>query len=191
MTCLYSVSVTTTEVDRCPECGALLCLDDNDRCIYCHAHVTVQAHAAVILGRDWNGDAAEPAFSILEVMYDLWSIDTVQKKVIGQSLFPSIRDLLVAVEAAGLAASEKRKHPDKAVHSYKFDVDWYSPEQVWLVDLGKDLVYWLTDGRPDLPGFAPHLERELGSRPYRRAVERAGSGPEQFQDLRSLVPHFG
>ena len=86
MTCLYSVSVTTTDVGRCPECGAPLCLDDNDRCIYCQAHVTVQAHAAMILGRDWNGDAAEPAFSILWVMYDLWSIDTIQKKVLGQSL---------------------------------------------------------------------------------------------------------
>ena len=63
--------------------------------------------------------------------------------------------MLAAVEAAGLAASEKRKHPDKAVHSYNFDIEWYSPEQVWLVDLGKDLVYWLTDGRTDLPGFAP------------------------------------
>lgn len=94
-------------------------------------------------------------------------------------------------EAAGLAASEKRKHPDKAVHSYHFDVDWYSPEQVWLADLGKDLVYWLTDGRSDLPGFAPHLERELASRSYRHAVERAGSGPEQFGDLRSVIPHFG
>jgi hypothetical protein len=77
------------------------------------------------------------------------------------------------------------------VHSYHFDAGWYSPEQVWLVDLGKDLVYWLTDGHAGLPGFAPHLERELGSRPYRHAVERAGSGPERFQDLRSPIPHFG
>jgi hypothetical protein len=190
MACLYLVSVTTSEVDWCPGCGAPLHLDDNDQCIYCHAHVTVEVHAALILGRDWNGDAAEPAFSILDVMYDLWSIDTIQKKVIGQSLSPLVRDLLVAVEAAGLAAGEKRKHPDKAVHSYNFDVDWYSPQEMWLVDLGKDLVYWLTDGT-NLPGFAPHLERELGSHPYRRAVERAGSGPEQFRDLRSAIPHFG
>jgi hypothetical protein len=40
----------------------------------------------MILGRDWNGDAAEPAFPILSVMYDLWSIDPIQKKVTGQSL---------------------------------------------------------------------------------------------------------
>lgn len=103
-------------------------------------------------------------------MYHLWSMDTIQKKVIGQSLLPFVRDLLAAVEAAGLAASEKRRHPDKAVHSYNFDVDWYLPEEVWLVDLGKDLVYWLTEGRSNLPGFAPHLERELDSRPYRRAM---------------------
>jgi hypothetical protein len=31
--------------------------------------------------------------------------------------------LLDAVEAAGLAARKQRKHPDKAVHSYHFDVD--------------------------------------------------------------------
>jgi hypothetical protein len=91
--------------------------------LYCHDHVTVQARTAMILGRDWNGDAAEPAFSILSVMSDLWSIDPIQEKVTGQGLFPSVRDLLAAVEAAGLAASGKRKHPDKAVHSYHFDVD--------------------------------------------------------------------
>jgi hypothetical protein len=185
------VSVTTPEVDKCPECGASLQLDDNDRCVYCHAHVTIEAHAAMILGRDWNGDAAEPANSILDVMYELWSIDAIQKKVIGQSLLPSVRDLLAAVEAAGLAASGKRRHPDGVVHSFNFDVDWYSPQELWLVDLGKDLVYWLTDGgRANLPGFAPHLERELGSHTYRRAIERAGPGPEQFQGLRSAIPHF-
>jgi hypothetical protein len=184
------VSVTTTDLDRCPECGAPLHLDDNDLCIYCHSHVSVAAHAAMILGRDWDGNAAEPAWSVLSVMYDLWSIGIIQKKVIGQSLFPSVRDLLAAVEAAGLAANGKRKHPDRAVHSYNFDVDWYSPQEVWLLDLGKDLVYWLTDGT-NLPGFAPHLERELGSHSYRRAVERAVSGPEQFRELRSAIPHFG
>ena len=182
--------MTTPEVDSCPGCGAPLRLDDDDRCAYCHAHVTVEVHAAMILGRGWNGDAAEPAFSILDVMYELWSIDTVQKRVIGQGLLPSVRDLLVAVEAAGLAAGEKRKHPDKAVHSFHFDVDWYSPEELWLVDLGKDLVYWLTDGRPGLPGFAPHLERELGGHSYRRAAVRAVPGPGQFRDLRSVIPHF-
>ena len=40
------------------------------------------------------------------------------------------------------------------MHSYNFDVDWYSSQEFWLVNLGKDLVYWLTDGT-NLPGFAP------------------------------------
>ncbi|HWC39577.1 MAG TPA: hypothetical protein VG476_13655 [Acidimicrobiales bacterium] len=182
--------MTTSEADRCPECGAPLHLDDNDDCIYCHAHVTIAAHAGMILGRDWNGDASEPAYSILSVMYDLWEYDVIQEKVIGQSLLPAVKDLPTAVETAGLAANEKRRHPDKAVHSYHFDVDWYSPPEIWLMNLGKDLVYWLTDGT-NLPGFAPHLERELGSRKYRHAVEHAGSGPEQLQALRSTVPSFG
>jgi len=143
----------------------------------------------MILGREWNGAAAEPAYSILDVMYELWSIDTVQKKIVGEGILLSIRDLLVAVEAAGLAASEKRKHPDKAVHSFHFDVDWYSPEEMWLVDLGKDLVYWLTDGHSGLPGFAPHLERELGGHSYRQAVQRARPGSGQFRHLRSVIPH--
>ena len=144
----------------------------------------------MILGRDWNEEASEPAFSILWVMYDLWPVDRIQKKVIGQSLLASVQELLAAVEAAGLAATQKRKHPDKAVHSYNFDVDWYTAQELWLVDLGKDLIYWLTDGT-NLPGFAPHLERELASRQYRRAVADLGSGPEQFQGLRTAIPHFG
>ena len=145
----------------------------------------------MILGRDWNDDVAEPAWSILDVMYELWSIDLIQKKVLGQSLLPSVRDLLVAVEAAGLAASGKRRHqPDKVIHSFHFDVDWWSPEGVWLADLGKDLVYWLTDGHSGLPGFAPHLEREVFGHSFRRALERAGRGPEQFWALRSVIPHF-
>jgi hypothetical protein len=166
-------------------------LDDNDDCIYCHAHVTIAAHSEMILGRDWNSDAAEPAYSILWVMYDLWAFDVIQEKVVGQSLLPSAKDLLIAVEAAGLAANEKRKHPDKAVHSYHFDVEWYSAQDIWLLNLGKDLVYWLTDGRTDLPGFAPRLERELASRKFRHAVEHAGSGPQQLQVLRSSIARFG
>jgi hypothetical protein len=182
--------MTTTDLDRCPECGAPLHLDENDLCIYCHSHVTIEAHADMILGRDWNGHAAEPASSILSVMYHLWSIDIIQKKIIGQSLFPSVRDLLAAVEAAGLAASTKHKHRDRTVYSYHFDVDWYTPQELWLVDLGKDLVYWLRGDRMDLPGFVPHVERELGSHSFRRAVGQAGPGPEQFRDLRSAIPHF-
>ena len=181
--------MTATDVDKCPECGAPLQLDENDLCVFCHSHVTIAAHAGMILGRDWNGDVAEPAWSVLDVMYDLWSVDIIKKRVIGQSLFPSVRALLAAVEAAGLAASQKRKHPDKAVHSYSFDVDWYSPQEFWLVNLAKDLVCWLTDGT-NLPGFAPHLERELGGHHYRRALEQAGPGPEQFRYLRSVIPQF-
>jgi hypothetical protein len=113
-------------------------LDDNDECVYCHAHVTIEAHSEMILGRDWNGDAAEPAYSILWVMYDLWGVDVIQRKIIGQSLLRSVRDLLFAVERAGLSANDKRKHPDKRVHSYRFDVGWYSPEDIWLLNLGKD-----------------------------------------------------
>ena len=76
------------------------------------------------------------------------------------------------------------------MYSYHFDVDWYSPEELWLVDLGKDLVYWLTDGHGNLPGFVPHVERELASHSYRRAIEQARPGSEQFRDLRSAIPHY-
>jgi hypothetical protein len=206
----------TPVVEHCPNCGAPLELDDQGDCHWCHEHVTM-ASGLDASGLDVDGltpDEAKsvekvdrhdeldlpdgdvylplPVFPLLACLntsaYDL----AVQAFLAAPERVDSIRALARAVEAAGHRLQDADVPENDVIQKGE---KIYTPDELWTFELLADLLVRLEsvnglerDTRTGLKESVSTHDDMWQSR-VKKALKRAGDGPEQFRDLRSAIPH--
>lgn len=196
-------------VERCPNCGAPLQLDSTGQCVFCLAPVHVAApqvswaEARTGYRSPYNAldtkppgtsdnDLVPPADTVLVFLELLGFDEVVMKQLATWGMLPQVQSLTEAVREAGKRTTLVAMQQEGYRNSRDYR-ELYTPAEWWEVRLGLELVAALAR----LPGVNPNKSasslkgvRSAIFPPGGPSFEDAepGSGSDQFQALRSLVP---
>jgi hypothetical protein len=204
----------TAIVEHCPNCGAPLELDEQGNCHWCRQHVTVGPEGSRDVFEGLTPEQAEsiakvdrhdelnlpdgdvylplPAFPLLACLNTSAYDRAVQGFLAAPERIDSVRALAVAVQTAGQRLQDADVDEDDVVqHGEKI----YTPDELWTFDLFVDLLAWLEsigglerDTRSSLKESVS-LHDDLWRKRSRKAMKKAGDGPDAFRSLRSVIPH--
>ena len=190
----------------CPNCGAVLELDIDSRCRWCHAHIEVQqpsprrARFESILDGGLVPDAADDCSTSAPFLYLLLSTlgpglsnePAIQDHMRTEPVLrQSIRALATAVSDAGVRVRDGgllRNDLDENLRVY-------TAEEIWIFDLAVDVAAWLCtlDGMPrktqaQIVSNVRLLDQDVTAHTWKKELKKAGDGPQKFHELRAKVP---
>jgi hypothetical protein len=194
------------KADVCPNCGAVLELDIDSRCRWCHAHIEVRqpsprrARFESVVDGGLVPDSADDCASSAPFLYLLLS--TLGP---GLSFEPAVQDYLrmepvlrQTIRALATAVSEAgvRVRDDGSLkNDFDENLRVYTPDEIWTFDLAIDVAAWLCalDGlqrktQAQVAGNVRLLDREVTSHYWKKELKVAGDGPRKFHELRAKVP---
>ncbi len=188
----------------CPNCGGPLEIDESGNCSWCHARVRAEAPAARYQGYsggqslvpddvDDCGTSAPFIFLALSVLGPGLSTEPVVQEYLrgNPGLARDIQALSAAVSAAGVRVRDAGLLKD----SFDENLAVYTPAEIWTFDLAFDVIAML-GGLEGLPGKARamvtqdlrSLDQTAHSHTWKKDLKKAGSGPEEFRELRERIP---
>jgi hypothetical protein len=185
--------------DFCANCGAPLELDINGQCRWCHAHVKASQPQhfydddidLVPPGVDDCWSSAPFLSLTLSALNMLGSRAVIRDYVNARpGLLASIRELSVAVSTAGVRVRDS----GALQNDYDSRLSIYTPEEIWTFDLAFDLIAMLgtleqdSETRALVASDLRSLDEEVTERAWKKQLGKAGDGPAQFRELRSVVP---
>ena len=202
-----------TAPGSCPNCGAPLELDQGGNCRWCHAHLRDKPRPAaghgpghgghgpghgggqglVPTGTDDCGTSAPFLYLTLAVLGPGLSTEPVVLEYAranpGQAA--RIRALSTAVSAAGVRVRDA----GLLRNSFDENLRVYTAEEIWTFELAIDVIAMLgaLDG---LPGQARAMVAEdlrtltgtAHGHHWNSELKKAGTGPEEFRQLRAEIP---
>jgi hypothetical protein len=197
-----------TSTGTCPDCGAPLELDQGGNCRWCHAHLHDEPrHAAashgpashgpglglVPAGTDDCSTSAPFLYLTLAALGSGLSFEPVVREYAraNPAQATRIRALSTAVSAAGVRVRDAGLLKD----SFDQNLRVYTAEEIWTFELAIDVIAMLgaLDG---LPGQARAMVAEdvrtlngtARGHHWNSELRKAGTGPEQFRQLRAEIP---
>lgn len=204
--------MTTSEepvVDKCPNCGAPMKLNAAGDCVWCHAHVRLEAPVPsddpdelrrdiAALDNLLEGEPGElmllqPVSNLLVFLTSTGQQPAVHDFLGQWHLRDRVRPLLAAVRATGervtaaaMAAPDFNEYGDHSA--------LYTAEEWWMIELANDMLVMLAS----LPGVdeihslqtlnqAQQIRSGYGPH-FAEANAAVGAGPEAFKSLREEIP---
>jgi len=213
---------TEPVIPRCPNCGAPLELVAG-ACRWCGEHVTFRAvpsspeavsddagddenpdedpdearlekvHDRIDLGDEDSTLPAPAAWILLSLSWVTYDATIQAFLDANPDLLELVRPIAAAVRVAGQRVADGVADVEELVPQ-KFD-EAFSLEEMWTLDLGFDVLFWLVDRAGVAKDTRISIRVEVMSSTWKAAFERtvakAGDGPTALRVLRATVPRRG
>jgi hypothetical protein len=204
---------------HCPYCGAPLELDEHGNCHWCHEPITIidSERSDVATGALHDGLSPEqveliakverhdqlnlpdgdvflplPVFPLLACLNTAAYDPAVQGFLTTPGRVEAVRALATSVQAAGHRLQDANVPEDDVVQRGE---KIYTVDELWTFELLADLLVQLEniggierDTRTSIRESVSAHD-DLWQKRVRKALKKAGDGPEQFQTLREAIPH--
>jgi hypothetical protein len=191
-------------LDVCPNCGAPLELDEDERCRWCHARIQLEPAAsnfaafpddqASLVPDDVDDQAVAPfIYLTLATLGPLLDSESAVQEFARKEpgTHRTIRALSTAVGDAGVRVRDAGLLKDGFDENLKV----YTPQEIWTFDLAIDLIAMLgaLDGlsrgaRAQIVDSLRSLDWSVHSHTWKKELKKAEPGPEAFRELRAKIP---